>query len=129
MSQFLFRLGRTTASHPFRTIGVWLLIALAVFAWNGSAGGDPINDYRVPGVESQEAADTLDDQFPDFAGTTGPALCRPSRRAPTRHSVRTPVRASSSSAPVSTKATNGFQRRSRAWNFAIARSRPISIES
>jgi RND superfamily putative drug exporter len=71
MSQFLFRLGRTTATHPFRTIGVWVLAALAVFAWNGAAGGDPINDYRVPGVESQEASDTLADQFPEFAGTSG----------------------------------------------------------
>jgi len=71
MSQFLYRLGRRTAAHPFRTIGVWVLIAVAVFAWQGAAGGDPVNDYRVPGVESQQASDTLDDQFPDFAGASG----------------------------------------------------------
>jgi RND superfamily putative drug exporter len=71
MSQFLFRLGRRCATHPFRTIGVWVLIGVAVFAWNGIAGGDPVNDYRVPGVESQQASDTLADQFPDFAGTSG----------------------------------------------------------
>jgi RND superfamily putative drug exporter len=71
MSQFLYRLGRRTAAHPFRTIGVWVLIAVAVFAWQGAAGGDPVNDYRVPGVESQQASDTLADQFPDFAGASG----------------------------------------------------------
>jgi RND superfamily putative drug exporter len=71
MSQFLYRLGRRTAAHPFRTIGVWVLIAVAVFAWQGVAGGDPVNDYRVPGVESQQASDTLADQFPDFAGASG----------------------------------------------------------
>jgi RND superfamily putative drug exporter len=71
MSQFLFRLGRRTAAHPFRTIGVWVLIAVAVFAWQGAAGGDPVNDYRVPGVESQQASDTLADQFPEFAGASG----------------------------------------------------------
>ncbi|MGH9234959.1 MAG: MMPL family transporter [Acidimicrobiales bacterium] len=71
MSQFLYRLGRRTAAHPFRTIGVWVLVAVAVFAWQGAAGGDPVNDYRVPGVESQQASDTLADQFPDFAGASG----------------------------------------------------------
>jgi RND superfamily putative drug exporter len=71
MSQFLYRLGRRTAAHPFRTIGAWVLIAIAVFAWQGAAGGEPVNDYRVPGVESQQASDTLDDQFPDFAGASG----------------------------------------------------------
>jgi putative drug exporter of the RND superfamily len=71
MSQFLFRLGRRCATHPFRTIGVWVLIAVAVFAWDGAAGGEPTNDYRVPGVESQHASDTLADQFPTFAGASG----------------------------------------------------------
>jgi putative drug exporter of the RND superfamily len=71
MSQFLYRLGRRTAAHPFRTIGAWVLIAVAVFAWQGAAGGEPVNDFRVPGVESQQASDTLADQFPDFAGASG----------------------------------------------------------
>jgi RND superfamily putative drug exporter len=71
MSQFLYRLGRRTAAHPFRTIGVWVLVAVAVFAWQGAAGGEPVNDFRVPGVESQQASDTLADQFPDFAGASG----------------------------------------------------------
>jgi putative drug exporter of the RND superfamily len=71
MSQFLFRLGRRCAAHPFRTIGVWVVIAVAVFAWDGAAGGEPTNDYRVPGVESQHASDTLADQFPTFAGASG----------------------------------------------------------
>jgi RND superfamily putative drug exporter len=71
MSQFLYRLGRRTAAHPFRTIGVWVLVAVAVFAWQGAAGSEPVNDFRVPGVESQQASDTLADQFPDFAGASG----------------------------------------------------------
>ena len=65
MSQFLYRLGRSAAVHPYRTIGAWVLLAAVVFAWQGAAGGDPINDYRVPGVESQHASDTLAEQFPD----------------------------------------------------------------
>ncbi|MFO7281245.1 MAG: MMPL family transporter [Thermoanaerobacterales bacterium] len=71
MSQLLYRLGRRTAAHPFRTIAVWALLAAVVFALQGAVGNDPVNDYRVPGVESQEAADTLEARFPEFAGVTG----------------------------------------------------------
>ena len=71
MSQFLYRLGRSAAVHPYRTIGAWVLLAAVVFAWQGAAGGDPINDYRVPGVESQHASDTLTEQFPEFGGASG----------------------------------------------------------
>ncbi len=71
MSQFLYRLGRRTAAHPFRTMAAWLVVAVAIFAASATLGGDPVNDYRVPGVESQSATDTLADGFPDFAGSSG----------------------------------------------------------
>ena len=71
MSQFLYRLGRRTAAHPFRTMAAWLVVAVAIFAASGTLGGDPVNDYRVPGVESQSATDTLADGFPDVAGSSG----------------------------------------------------------
>src|SRR5262245_29264056 len=71
MSQFLYRLGRRAAAHPFRTMAAWLAIAVAIFAANATLGGDPVNDYTVPGVESQHATDTLTDKFPDFAGSSG----------------------------------------------------------
>ena len=71
MSQLLYRLGRSAAVHPYRTIGAWVLLAVVVFAWQGAAGGEPINDYRVPGVESQHASDTLTERFPEFGGSSG----------------------------------------------------------
>jgi putative drug exporter of the RND superfamily len=71
MSQFLYRLGRRCAAHPFRTMGAWLLAGAVVFALSGTIGGDPVNDYRVPGVESQHAFDTLTDRFPEFSGSSG----------------------------------------------------------
>jgi RND superfamily putative drug exporter len=71
MSQFLYRLGRRCAAHPFRTLGVWVVLAVAVFGVGSAVGGDPVNDYRVPGVESQDASDTLAARFPDFAGSSG----------------------------------------------------------
>ena len=71
MSDFLFRLGRRTARHPYRTLGVWLLIAVAVLSLNASFGGEVANDFRVPGVEAQEARDLLQERFPAQSGTAG----------------------------------------------------------
>ena len=68
MSAFLYRLGRNSARHPFRVLGIWLLIAVAVVALQGSAGGKFDNSERVPGVESQHAADVLNDRFPSQGG-------------------------------------------------------------
>ena len=68
MSALLYRLGRTSARHPFRVLGLWLVAAVAVLALQGSAGGEFENSERVPGVESQHAADVLADRFPSQGG-------------------------------------------------------------
>src|SRR5438874_12501629 len=68
MSAFLFRLGRSSARHPFRVLGLWLLAAVAVVALQGAAGGQFDNSSRVPGVESQHAADVLSSRFPSQGG-------------------------------------------------------------
>jgi len=68
MSAFLFRLGRSSARHPFRVLGLWLVAAVAVVALQGHAGGVFDNSERVPGVESQHAADVLSDRFPSQGG-------------------------------------------------------------
>jgi RND superfamily putative drug exporter len=68
VSAFLYRLGRISARHPFRVVGLWLVAAVAVMALQASAGGQFDNSERVPGVESQHAADVLDDRFPSQGG-------------------------------------------------------------
>src|SRR3954471_9095042 len=68
MSAFLFRLGRSSARHPFRVRGLWLVAAVAVIALQGAAGGQFDNSSRVPGVESQHAADVLNNRFPSQGG-------------------------------------------------------------
>jgi len=71
LSRFLYRLGRRCAAHPFRTMGAWLVLAVAIFGLSSTVGGDPVNDFRVPGVESQHALDTLKVRFPEFSGASG----------------------------------------------------------
>src|SRR3546814_6926378 len=68
MSAFLYRLGRTSARHPMRVLGLWLLVAVAVVSLKGSLGGQFENSERVPGVESQHAADVLSARFPSQGG-------------------------------------------------------------
>jgi RND superfamily putative drug exporter len=68
VSAVLFRLGRSSARHPFRVLGLWLLAAVAVIALQGRAGGEFDDSFRVPGVESQHAADVLNDRFPSHGG-------------------------------------------------------------
>ena len=70
MSALLFRLGRSSARHPFRVIGLWLLAAFAIVGLQGAAGGQFNDSFRVPGVESQRAADLLKDRFPSQSGQT-----------------------------------------------------------
>jgi RND superfamily putative drug exporter len=68
MSAFLYRLGRSSARHPFRVLGIWLVAAVAIVSLQGAAGGEFDNSERVPGVESQHAADVLNDRFPSHGG-------------------------------------------------------------
>ncbi|HYD09825.1 MAG TPA: MMPL family transporter, partial [Acidimicrobiales bacterium] len=70
MSALLFRLGRSSARHPFRVLGLWLVAAIAVVVLQSSAGGEFDDSFRVPGVESQRAADVLKERFPSQGGQT-----------------------------------------------------------
>ena len=59
MSQLLYRLGQLAARRHWRMIAAWVVIAAAVIGLSQTAGASFTNDYRVPGVESQRAADLL----------------------------------------------------------------------
>ena len=68
MSQLLYRLGRLAARRPWRMVAAWVGIAAAVIGLSQTAATSFTNDYRVPGVESQRAADLLQRSFPAMAG-------------------------------------------------------------
>src|SRR5262249_10279253 len=64
MSHLLYRIGNFSGRHPWRVIAAWALVALAVVMLNSSAGGQPDDNFRLPGSESQRAADLIQDRFP-----------------------------------------------------------------
>jgi RND superfamily putative drug exporter len=64
----LARLVRACAEHPWRTVGVWLTIVVAVFVANATFGGKLVNNTTIPGSEAQTATDLLEQRFPEVAG-------------------------------------------------------------
>ena len=64
MSTLLFRLGQLASRHPWRVVAVWLVVAASAFLLDTHAGGEANDTFRLPGAESQQAADLLEEQFP-----------------------------------------------------------------
>jgi RND superfamily putative drug exporter len=70
MSNGLFRLGRWVAEHRRVVVLVWLAVVIGLVAANRAAGGGTVDNFEVPGVESQQAIDLLDERFPERSGAT-----------------------------------------------------------
>jgi len=70
MENMLERLGRSTAFHPWRSLAAWLLAAVALLGLGQLTGGTFVDDFRIPGVDSQRAADLGRDHFPGFGAAS-----------------------------------------------------------
>jgi putative drug exporter of the RND superfamily len=70
MTPFLYRLGRGAVRRRRLTLLVWALIALGIIAAAQVGGGETSDRFEIPGVESQRAADILEEEFPAAAGTS-----------------------------------------------------------
>jgi RND superfamily putative drug exporter len=68
MSRLLGRLGGAAAAHPWRTLGAWLVILVALTGFATVAGGTPHDDYHIPGTASQAGTDFLNQRFPEVSG-------------------------------------------------------------
>jgi putative drug exporter of the RND superfamily len=64
MSHVLFKVGHFAGRRPWRVVAVWLLIAVAAVMLSGKVGGHADETFRLPGSESQKAADAIEEQFP-----------------------------------------------------------------
>ena len=61
-------LARACAYHPVRTIIVWALALVAIVLSSQTFGGALVNEFSIPGSESQSAVDLLQEKFPERAG-------------------------------------------------------------
>jgi RND superfamily putative drug exporter len=66
----LERLARWSYHHRWAMVGIWVVALVGTNFLAASAGGDYSQDFSLPGAESQEAYDLLNDKFPAFAGET-----------------------------------------------------------
>jgi RND superfamily putative drug exporter len=71
MSQILYRWGRVAARHPWRMIGLWLVVAVAVLGLESTVGGETSDDWSIPGTEAQLGSDVLEQGFPTEGGVAG----------------------------------------------------------
>ena len=93
MSTLLDRLGRASARNHRLVIGAWVLAAVAVVVLATGLDGTTSDNFRIPGAQSQEALDVLEQRFPPKPGqchcglqaTAGRASCRAGLRSPKRH--------------------------------------------
>ena len=65
MSHFLYKIGNFAGRHPWRVIAAWIFIAGAIFMLNTSQGGEYDESFKLPGSDSQRAADAIEDRFPE----------------------------------------------------------------
>jgi len=77
------RLGRTSARHPGRVIGAWLLLAVVLGLLVARFGAATTDDVTIPGADSQAAIDTSRAAFPGAGNpaqrfvVTAPSLTTP----------------------------------------------------
>ena len=70
MASLLYRLGAFAAKRHWIVIGVWVIIMVGLTAWGNAAGKHYSAAFEVPGTESQNALDMLDQRFPAATGST-----------------------------------------------------------
>ncbi|MGV0644498.1 MMPL family transporter [Mycolicibacterium sp. XJ2546] len=68
MSRYLYRLGRFSFRHPWAVLGTWLVVLLGVGGAGLGLGGQPVDNFSIPGTESQRAIELLQEKLPTFAG-------------------------------------------------------------
>ena len=64
----LARLTGSISRHPWRAIGIWVLIIAAVIGAAAAFGGALQNKFAIPDSDAQRAADLLKERFPARAG-------------------------------------------------------------
>ena len=66
----LARLTGVIARHPWRAIGIWVLIIAAVIGAAAAFGGALQNKFEIPNSDAQKATDLIQKRFPARSGDT-----------------------------------------------------------
>jgi RND superfamily putative drug exporter len=86
----LARIAGACARHPWRVVGGWLGVFIALIALNAAFHGKLINDFKIPGSDTQKATDLITAKF----GAEKGAALRVVVAAPNGQRVDTATRSS-----------------------------------
>jgi putative drug exporter of the RND superfamily len=64
----LARLARACAAHGWRTIAIWVVAVVAIAGAAQTVGGSLVDDFNLPGSDTQRATDLLESRFPARSG-------------------------------------------------------------
>ncbi|MCB1031884.1 MAG: hypothetical protein KDA95_11135, partial [Acidimicrobiales bacterium] len=70
MSTWLYGIGLWTAQHRRSVVAAWLAAAIVLVGLNHVVGASNVDNFRVPGAQSQAATDLLKARFPERSGAT-----------------------------------------------------------
>ena len=68
MSNFLSRLGTSSARHWRRTLLIAIVLIAGIGTLGSALGAGFVDDYRTPGVDSTRAQELLEQRFPQVSG-------------------------------------------------------------
>jgi RND superfamily putative drug exporter len=71
LSKLLTRLGGVTVRGRWIVIGAWLAVLIGLVAARAAFGGSYVNNYSVPGSQTQQGLDVLASTFPQQSGYGG----------------------------------------------------------
>ncbi|MCM3886043.1 MMPL family transporter [Frankia sp. R82] len=70
MGAFLHRLGRFAVRRRWSVISFWLVVLVIAGVCAAAFSGPKSSAFKIPGAESQQAIDLLDEKFPGTGGAT-----------------------------------------------------------
>lgn len=105
MPKHLYKLGRACATHPWRTLGAWLVVVIVVIGLNSAVGGELSDDFATPGLDSYEALLLLQEGGTSNSGIGAQVV------------VESPAGTTLNS-PVQAQAVNNLHTSLTSWPFA-----------
>src|SRR5262249_7830084 len=74
MTGALYRIAKFCVRRRFIVVGVWLVVAVALFGVSHQMGDNTNDNLSLPGTNSQHATDALSKSFPTQANGTSPIV-------------------------------------------------------
>src|SRR5260370_5887898 len=94
MATYLYRLGRFVTRRRRLVVSVWVVLLVGMIALAIGSGGKTVDNFTVPGTQSQQATDLLAKRIPAFAGAETQVVFATSEPAKVTESVyRTSIEA------------------------------------